>query len=233
MFQTKSTNLRANIFYLILILYIRKLILFYMKQVIRLTEEKLYNLIGNCINEAISYLTEDFAHWKSPKLVQMVKQHGMPRYSDVGLNYMLTQLSDDDISDKVTNKPNGFKNIEFKDGTYLNIDTSNNETARGYFGSPSCNYLNDIVPKVRPNNGFARARANNPIPTDFYSRKHYAPMTSRGESAKSLRTNPYFMADKDKEFNRDSGWNRQEADRVMDNLRQRKDMYGKPNKRIK
>ena len=138
---------------------------------------------------------------------------------------MLTQLTDNDISDNVTDEPSGTKNIEFKDGTYLDINTSNNETARGYFGDASCNYLNDVVPKVRPNNGFARARANNSISTDYYSRMHYEPTTSKGQSANSLRNNPYFRDGKDKKYNGKSDWNRKEADRVMNNLRQKQKFY--------
>lgn len=86
---------------------------------------------------------------------------------------------------------------------------------------------------MRPNNGFAMARANKDVPVDYYSRKQYKPTTTRGRDANDLRRNPYFRADKDKEFNRDSGWNRKETDRVIGNLRKGNDMYGNPNREIK
>lgn len=146
---------------------------------------------------------------------------------------MLTQLTDNDVSDDVTNKPSSVRYIKLGDGSCVDLSNSTkNQVANDYFGGWAGSYDAKYISKMRPNNGFAMARANNDVPVDYYSRRQYKPMTRRGEDANGLRRNPYFRSDKDKVFNRDSGWNRSEADRVMNNLRNGNDMYGKPNKPI-
>lgn len=187
-------------------------------------------------NETVNHTTinEDFSHWKSQKLAELIKQHGYPKYRDKATNYLLTQLTDEDVSDNVVKKFSTDRYIELGDGSCVDLSNSaKNEVANDYFCGWSGNYDSKYIPKMRPNNGFAMARANNDVPVDYYARKHYKPMTTRGEDANSLRNNPYFRNDKDKTFNKDSGWNRKEADRVMNNLRKGNDMHDNPNRKIK
>lgn len=175
-------------------------------------------------------LTESFNHWKSPKLVQIIKQHGMPKYSDINTNYTLTQLTDDNIDGEVTDRPtNHDEYFKLGDGKYLNVNCRDNEAAHKYFGTSDHHYA---PRKLRPNNGFAKARSMNDIPSDFYSRRHYAPMTTRGRDANDLRHNPWFKNGKNKDYPEPSGWNRKSADRAMNNLRQGNDRFGNPNKQI-
>lgn len=196
------------------------------KKIIRLTEEQLKSLIKESVHNIIN---ESFNHWQSSKLAQMVKQHGMP-YGHGTAAYFLTQLRDDNVADEVVDRPSTNKYIEFKDGKYVDINTNDNEVARDYFGLWANTYTNKYVDKVRPNNGFARSRDFNHISSDYYSKEHYKPSTRRADDARDLRHNPYFKDGKNKEYNRDSGWNRKEADRVMNNLRAGKDRYGNDNK---
>ena len=181
-----------------------------------------------------STINEDFSHWKSQKLAELIKQHGYPKYRDKATNYLLTQLTDEDVSDNVVKKFSTDRYLELGDGSCVDLSNSaKNEVANDYFCGWSGNYDSKYIPKMRPNNGFAMARANNDVPVDYYARKHYKPMTTRGEDANSLRNNPYFRNDKDKTFNKDSGWNKKEADRVMNNLRKGNDMHDNPNRKIK
>lgn len=198
---------------------------------IALSENKLRQIVSECVQ---SILLESFDHWKSQKLVDMIKQHGYPKHSDKGTNYLLTQLTDDDINgDSVTNNPTSYRYIELGDGSCVDLSKSTkNEVANDYFGGYCGSYTSKYIPKMNPNNEFAVARASNDVPIDLYSRREYKPMTRRGEDAYGLRHNPYFIDGKDKEFNRNYSWNRKEADRVMGNLRRGNDMHGKPNKLI-
>lgn len=204
-----------------------------MKQIIRLTESDLHRIVNTSVNRLLS---ESFDHWKSPKLANIVKQHGMPIGDDPSTHYMLTQLTDDDISDDVVDKPNGWKNLQFNDGKYLDVSTKNNKVARDYMSSPACNFHNDYAKEIRPHDEFMHAKMNNPHKNygDFYSREHYKPMTSRGKDANDLRHNPYFLRDKDKQpsyYNKDE-WNKETANMVMNNLRSGKDRLGRPNKKL-
>lgn len=191
----------------------------------------------NNLDESTNPINESFKHWQSPRLIELIKQHGIPKYNNMSSNYFLTQLRDDNIEGiserSFEDRRNGKNCIQLGDGTYLIFNTNNNEVARGYCGDWSGRFTQKAVQAVRPNNQFAAARDYNHIPSDYYSRQHYKPTTRRGEDARDLRYNPYFINGKDKEYNRESGWNRKEANRVMNNLRSGRDQYGNENKPIK
>lgn len=88
-------------------------------------------------NESINRfntLNEDFSNWKSQKLANLIKQHGFPKYSDKATNYLLTQLTDNDVNDEVTNKYSTDRYIELGDGTCADLSNSTkNEVANDYF----------------------------------------------------------------------------------------------------
>lgn len=193
-----------------------------------------HNMERNPIKKLLK-MSEDFNHWKSPKLANIVKQHGISKYNDSGTNYLITQITDDDIvGNDVTDNPSSDRYIDLGDGSKVDLSNSTgNEVANDYFGNSSGYYTNKYIPKMRHNNGFAKARANKDVSVDYFSRKEYQPMTTRGESAKFLRTNPYFMRDKNKLNNKDSGFNQKETNRIMKDLKSGNDMYGKPNREIK
>lgn len=194
---------------------------------IKLTEQRLHRIICEAVNKT---LQESFEHWQSPKLAQMVKQHGMP-YGNTTSHYMYTQLSDKNVGD-VVDRPSTKQYIKFADGTYADIDYKDNETARDYFHMPSGSYVSKYAPKVRPNNSFTRVKdMRGNFPLDAYSRRTYVGPTQRAQDARDLRHNPYFQQGKNHPKRRDdeTGWNRESANWAMNNLRKGKDRYGNDN----
>lgn len=195
---------------------------------IRISESSLRTIISEAVRQT---LNEAFGHWQSQKLANLVKQHGMPKGVE---NYYITQLRDDNVADDVVaSKPNNRdRYIQMGDGTFLQVNDKDNGIAQLYNQVGGDDYIEQILPHVRPNDEFAYLKSHGYDTKDLFSRKNYVPPTTRARDARMLRTNPYFKDGKDKEFSQEGEWNRKEADIAMNNLRNGYDRYGYPNKKL-
>lgn len=212
---------------------------------IKLTESALRSMIKQVINES-------FNHYKSPRLVHILKQHGFPIDNDDPLfHYILTQLTDDEVNphvfteDELYYSPDSYDKydrnyltrcVELKDGTFLDLHNSiNNEVANQWFHSgPKPTKRIDCLDIMRPNNEFAKRRANDKEnnPVDLYARKEYKPLTTRGYDARFLRTDPFVTNFKNRTYDNDCGWSRNKVNAAINNLKKGTDMNGEPNKKI-
>lgn len=198
-----------------------------MKQIVRLTESDLHHIIKETI--ATISLNESFDHYQSPKLVTILKKHGISDSAPMTNHYLLTQLRDDNIEGVSDRKcpmgQGGRYGTKLGDGTYLIYNINNNQMAQKIHNSSN----KDVANIIRPNNEMAGKN----LPSNVDPRFNYVPMTTRSRDARELRYNPYFKQGKNKPesiWDNNGEWNQKRSNKIMNNLRAGKDKNGNENR---